>query len=213
MQLQRDAQVQVDVEGIVMRDERLGRSAAGNGVQRRRLDLAKAPLFEVRADAADNFDAAQSAAEHVGIVDEVQIAVAQAEFHVLHAAPLVRVRLERFAEVRDLAHEDGRLAHAGLAEAPFDADEVAEVQVPGDAPALLIDLLLADHELHFAGPVPDIEEDCLALAAPKDDAPGRLHAWPLLFRQVRRERPDRRDGLMAIEPLPPGIDAQFFNAA
>ena len=38
-QFQGDAQEQVDVEGVVVRLERPGRGAAGDGVQRRRLDL------------------------------------------------------------------------------------------------------------------------------------------------------------------------------
>ena len=47
VQLQGDAQEQVDVERVVVRDERPGRGPAGDGVQRRRLDLAVALLVEV----------------------------------------------------------------------------------------------------------------------------------------------------------------------
>ena len=50
MQLEGDAQVQIDVEGVVMRDERPGRGAAGDGVQRRRLHLAKALVVQVIAN-------------------------------------------------------------------------------------------------------------------------------------------------------------------
>ena len=57
VQLQGDAQEQVDVERVVVRDERPGRGAAGDGVQRRRLDLAEALAVEVAADGADDRDA------------------------------------------------------------------------------------------------------------------------------------------------------------
>ena len=39
VQLQGDAQIQVDVQRVVVRDERPGRGPAGDGVQRRRLDF------------------------------------------------------------------------------------------------------------------------------------------------------------------------------
>ena len=43
VQFQGDAQIQVDVERVVVRDERPGRGAAGDGVQRRRLDFPDSP--------------------------------------------------------------------------------------------------------------------------------------------------------------------------
>ena len=67
-----------------------------------------------------------------------------------------------------------------------DADQVAQVEHLGQRPALLADLLLADHDLDLAGPVPDVEEVHLALPAALDDAPGRLDAWPLRPRAGRR---------------------------
>ncbi len=47
VQFQGDAQKQIDVQGVVVRDERPGRGAAGDGVQRRRLHLAEALAVQV----------------------------------------------------------------------------------------------------------------------------------------------------------------------
>ena len=65
VQFQGDAQEQVDVEGVVVRDERPGRGAAGDGVQRRRLDLAEALVVEVAADGADDLRCACAARSSV----------------------------------------------------------------------------------------------------------------------------------------------------
>ena len=49
VQLGRDAQVQVQVERVVVRDERLGRRAARDRVEHRRLDLDEAAVLEPAA--------------------------------------------------------------------------------------------------------------------------------------------------------------------
>ena len=50
VQLQRDPQVQVDVQHVVVGDERLRHRAAGDRLQHRGLDLDEAALVQVRAD-------------------------------------------------------------------------------------------------------------------------------------------------------------------
>ena len=139
-----------------------------------------------------------------GVVDQVEVAVPQPVLHLLHAAPLVRVRLQRLGQERQLVGEDGRLA--GLASCRsvpstpirsprssscassqpvsptcFWPDHHLDAAGPAEelgGLVLALDLAgLAHHRP--AGPVPEVEEVQLALDAPADDAAGRLDARPL----------------------------------
>ena len=67
--------------------------------------------------------------ERLRVVDQVEIAVPEAKFHLLHAAPLVGVRQQRLAEEMKGVGEDRQLAGRVLPECPVDADQVAEVEV------------------------------------------------------------------------------------
>ena len=234
VQLQGDAQEQVDVEGVVVRDERPGRGAAGDGVQRRRLHLEEAAVVEVAADGADDQHALAGAVERLRVVDQVEVAVAQAELHVLHSAPLVRVRLQRLGQDRQAVGEHRRLAAARLAVGAVDADQVAEVEQLGQLPAGFADLLLAEHHLdaarqvgdlldfslalaldfaqrRLAGPVLHVEEVDLAALAAADDAAGDAHARPLVLRHVGREGEDFLNRLMAVETAAPRVEAQRLD--
>ena len=57
IQLRRDAQIKIEAERLVMRAERLGRGAAGDGLQNRRLHFQKAALLEKTPGLANNRDA------------------------------------------------------------------------------------------------------------------------------------------------------------
>src|SRR5260370_196941 len=82
---------------------------------------------EKGADGPDDLDALAGAVERLGVVDQIEVAVPQPVLLVLHAAPLVGVRQQRFAENRELLGEDRRLPAAGLAVGALHADQVAEV--------------------------------------------------------------------------------------
>ncbi len=157
--------------------------------------------------------------------------------HVGQPSPFVGVRLKRLGEERQRLREDGRLAAFGLAVGPFDANEVAEIQLLRERPADLADLLLPDHHLHPArpvgelgclvlgviggrlargeltGPVADVEKVNLAADASTDDASRRLDDRPLVVGHVGRELQDRLDRLLPVEALAPRIDAELLDVA
>ena len=54
VQLRRHAQVQVEIERVVVRDERLGRGAADEVMHHRRLDFEEAPRIEPAAHRGDD---------------------------------------------------------------------------------------------------------------------------------------------------------------
>ena len=71
--------------------------------------------------AADDLDALEDPIQRLRVVDQVEIAVAQAELDLLHAALLVGVRQQRLAQEVQLVGEDGQLAGARRTELAINA--------------------------------------------------------------------------------------------
>src|SRR5205807_9096006 len=98
VQFESDAQVQVDVERVVVRDERPGGGAAGDRLQCRRLDFLVTGGVKIIADGANDLDAFLGAFEHLRAVNEIEVTMPQAKLDLLHAAPLIGVRQQRLAQ-------------------------------------------------------------------------------------------------------------------
>src|SRR5262249_31934983 len=82
MQFRRDAEIEINVERVVVRDERLCRGAARNGVQHRRLDL---EISQIEQRAPHRRDDEAAAAEDLAALrahDEVEIALAIARLDI-----------------------------------------------------------------------------------------------------------------------------------
>src|SRR5207253_422268 len=154
----------------VVRDERPGGRTPGNGVQRRGLDLPVALPIQLIANTVDDLDPFDTPFEHLGAVNQVEIAMPQAIFHVLHAAPLVRVRQQRLAEKVDRVGENRQFTALGELELAIDAQEIAQVQLLRQCPASFADLLLPDINLNAFRPILEVEKLYLAHAAPLHDA-------------------------------------------
>src|SRR5262249_42478384 len=132
--------------------------------------------------------------------------------------------------------EDGQLAPLRLAESAVHAQQVAQVELLGEGPPLLANLLLADIQLDAARPVEnlarlvfpfeisggtahhrptrpvhDVKKNDLGFDSPRHDASGGAHA--LRWLGVRRQGADRLDGLIPVEAAAPGVDAELFNRA
>ena len=76
MQLGGDAQVEVLVQRVVMRDEGTRVRAAEDGVQDGRLHLVVAVILHVAADGGHDLEALLERAFHLGVHDEVHVALA-----------------------------------------------------------------------------------------------------------------------------------------
>ena len=103
VQLRRDAQEQLHVERVVVRDERPGRGAAGDRLHHRRLDLEEAVRDHELADrlhACCERSTKTSRACRVG--DQVDVALAVALLLVGQAVELVRQRPQRLGEQAQL---------------------------------------------------------------------------------------------------------------
>ena len=147
VQLGRDPQEQVDVQRVVMGDERPGRRPAGDRLHRGRLDLDEAPLGHGLAERRDDLRPAQEGGQRLGVAEQVDVPLPVSLFLVGQPVPLLGRREQALGQEGERLGEDGQLAGAGIAEASVDADDVAEVEQFGQLPPLFADLLLADHDL------------------------------------------------------------------
>ena len=198
VELGRDAQVEVAVELVVMRHERPRERAAVARLQHRRLDLDEALAVEVRREPRVTMRARSMNVGARLLVDEqVEVALAVAQLDVGEAVERVGQRLGVAREHLERVGEQRRLAAAGTAGMPGDADDVAEEDV--DLARLR---RLADH-LDPARAVDDVEEDELAHVAPRHRAAGdparRVGRLPGLERLALV--PDRRDLVPVGEAL------------
>ena len=98
IKLQRDAQIKFAAERVVIGLERLRRRAAGNRLHHRRLDFHIAAPVEEIPDFADDGAALEHHVLHVGIRDQIEIALAVADFGVFEAVPFAGRRAQRLGE-------------------------------------------------------------------------------------------------------------------
>ncbi len=131
-----DAQIEGDVEGVVMRFKGAGCGAAVDGLEDGRFHFEPAVLVEVVAHGLDEFAALFEDFADFGIDDEVHIALAVAEFGVGEGIVNIAFFIafddgqgaQRFAEELELIHMYGGFPGFGFEDAAFYADDVAEVE-------------------------------------------------------------------------------------
>ena len=173
VELRRDAQVEVDVERIVVRDERASRSAAGDRREHRRLDFEVIARIEVRADGLDDLRALAEGLADLRVHDEVEVALTVADVDILQAVELLRQRAQGFREQVKVLDADRHLTAMRLEDDAADADDVADVELL----ELVLVLVLAEHinlevDLDVARAVVERAERCFAVAADGHEAAG-----------------------------------------
>ena len=183
VQLERDAQVELHVEGVVVRGERPGVRAARLHVKHRGLHLDVAAVRESAAEAGDGGVAHLEHAAGLLVHDEVRVALAVAGVGVGDSVPLVGEGTDRLGEQfarRDL-HREFPLAggHDGAAH----PHPVAEVQGVDRVEGGVADDPLRDEQLDGPGAVLESDEDELSLVATEHhtardrDLGVRLRPW------------------------------------
>ena len=94
VELRRDAQIEIDVQRIMVRDERARCCAAGDCREYRRLDLEVIAVIEVLTDGLDDLRALAEGIADLRIHDEVEVALAIADVDILQAMELLRQRTQ-----------------------------------------------------------------------------------------------------------------------
>ena len=158
VELVRDPQVEVGVELVRVRHERLGEAAAVARLQDRRLDLEEALAVEVGAHGGDDLRPRGRQLARLVVHQQVEVALPVARLAVGDAVEGVGQRLADLRQQLDLARDQRRLAAARAPRPAGGADDVAERELE----------LLLDDQLDPARAVDEVEEGELphARAAP-----------------------------------------------
>ena len=197
VELGRDAQVEVCVQLVRVRHERVRERAAVARLEYGRLDLDEPLAVEVATDRRDDVRAQEEEVARLLVHEQVEVALAVARLRVGQAVERVRERAAIACEHRQLVDGERRLPAPRLRRPARDADDVAEVDV--DVP----DATRVAHELDSPGPVDEIEEDELPHLAPRHDATGEAPRFVELAAGLDRvgRGADVDDGVAIGEPL------------
>ena len=167
VQLVGDPQVEVLVEQVRARHERLGEATAVARLEDRRLDLDEPFAVEIGADGRDHPRAEDRLAPRLLVHQQVEVAAPVARLDVGEAVERVRQRRPDPGQELERVDEQRRLAAAGLGRRAGHADDVAQVDVE------LAGALDRAEELDPAGAVDEVEEDELAEVAAREHPPGQ----------------------------------------
>ncbi len=172
VQLGGDAQVEVALELVVVRDERPRQSAAVERLEHGRLDLDEAAPVEELADRADDAGALDEHLAGLVVDHEVEVAPAVAGLDVGEAVELLGHGAQRLAEQLPRRDAQAELAAPGAHDGALGADEVAEVDVLERRVALVAERVELGEQLQLAAGVLEDYEGELAVHAAGHDAAG-----------------------------------------
>ena len=174
-ELERDPQAHLDIEGVVVGEERLRGRAAGLAQQHRCLDLAEASLDQ---HAAHRGDRSRARCEHRArprIDYEVDVAAAIAHLGIGEPVAHVGQRAQRLGQELDAVHTHRELARGRRDHPALGADPVAEVEAGDVVEGVVAELVARGEQLDRAGLVHQVDEIQPAVAAQAHHAPGNPH--------------------------------------
>src|SRR5690606_36076328 len=211
VELGRDAQVEVHVQGVVVRDEGTRVRPGDERVHHRRLHLEEIPLVEEASDEADEARALAEDLPDVEVGGQVEIALAVARLNVLEAVPLLGKGAQRLGEDGPLVGGDGQLAGARANGPTGGADPVAQVEQLEQAKALLAEPVLPELDLQVASAIANDEEGHLPEGPDHHDPAGHGEDGGILFDLLgglALEAPMQLRGDVLHAPaVPPRIDS------
>ena len=173
------------------------------------LDLHEAAVVEEAAHLRDGPRAGDEGVAHLGVGDQVEVPLAEAQLRVAQPAVLVRRRPQGLREQHDLVHGHAQLAAAGAGHGPGGPHDVPQVEVEGRRHPLLAQAVDARPELDAPAAVVEVEEGHLPLPAARRQPAGHAHraspACPGLERLVGG--PHRGDLLPPLVAVRERVDA------
>ena len=175
VQLGSNAQVALLIERVEVRDERLGRSAALNGLQDGGLDLHVAVRFHEAAEGGENLRALAEGLANIVVGNQVDIALTIAGLLVGEAVELLGQRANGLGEQRRALGGNGELAALGANNHAGHAQDIAKVESLERIPSCLVHVVDAAEQLNLGGSVAHDDKHDLALTALGDHAAADLH--------------------------------------
>ena len=96
IQLRSNAQIQVHIQRVMMRDKRFGIGAAHNRMQHRRFDFQKVVSFKITADGRGDFTTLFVDFTAFVVHDKINVTLTITSLNVRQAVEFFRQRLQRF---------------------------------------------------------------------------------------------------------------------
>ncbi len=191
--------------------EGLGRGPAGHRLHHRRLHLHEAAVAQKLADQADDLHPFAEGVAHLGVDDQIQVALAVAGLHVGEAVELLGQGPQRLGDHLQAGGLHAQLAGLGLEQAALDADDVAHVPFLEQPVGLLAEQVATGVHLDAVLRVLQVEEGGLAEAAhghhPAGDAEAAARFVVRLGGERSAEGQDLADGLGGLEGVAEQADA------
>src|SRR5438094_9703707 len=116
------------MQGTVVVNERRREGPTSQALHHRRVDLKKVVCDKAVTDQLDQLGALTEGVAHLGVDEQVKVALAVADFDILQAVPFLRQGAQRFTQQAQGRGLDRELACAGAEEGAFDAYEVANIE-------------------------------------------------------------------------------------
>ena len=210
-----DAQIQLHPQRVVVRLERTRDRPSGDRLEHGSFDLNIAPLVEKAADRLNEAASGNERLSRVWIRDEVEVALAVADFDVGQAVPFLRERLHSLRQKRERLDPDRKLSGLRPEERTLDPDEVPQVEVLVDREVPLRDRVLPYIDLEFSRAVAQMGESRLAERPESEDTPRGPNPdrvlLRLLGRAVLKSCERVRDRVGPLEPRRVDIDPKGFD--
>ena len=208
IELVRDAEIEIDVERVVMRDERARERPAVERLQDRGLDLDEAALDEKPAHRLDDPRPREEGPVDVVVHDEIDVAPPVAQLLVLEPVPFLGERIDRLAEKLERRDAQRQLARLRPEDRSRQADDVPHVDELEYLELARAHLVVPDIELELSARVLDMPERGMPVPPQRHDAPGERDR-----RAARDELRLLRRGLgrrmRALEPVRVRNDAHL----
>src|SRR5437763_6912064 len=155
IELERDAQIKVHVERVVVSSEGSRGGPAGQRLKDGRFHLNETATLEEGTRLFHHAAPDQENVHHLGIRDQIQIALPIAELLVLQSVVLLRKGSERLGEQDEFVDLTGDLATLGPKKGAVDADDIAQVEIGKALVWLLPQLVDLRQQLDASGVVLD----------------------------------------------------------
>ncbi len=207
VELDRDAEVELHVERVVVRRERARLRAADFGMQHGCLHLDEPVLGESPTKACHGLVADLEVPTSILVDDEVGVALPEPGVDIAQPVPLVRHRPDRLREQRHLRGLDRQFALPRGHHRAVHADPVTEVERLDRGEFVVADDGFGDEQLHLARTVADRREHEFARVALEHDPTGDRHLVVGLDAgfEPAPDVADLRERVRAVEPVRVGI--------
>ena len=127
VQFRRDTQVHVQVQGVVMGDERTGRGTAWDHLHHRGFYFHKVAVNHELANTGHDLGANFEGLTGFIVRDEIQVTLTIARFLILQTVELVRQRAQGFGQQTQFGAVDRQFTGLGFEQFTFRAQDIAQV--------------------------------------------------------------------------------------